>query len=75
MRMRFVVDEIINDVAKLENIVDGNIIYVNVNILPNEVKETDVLLYQDNNYILDNEKKEERYNSIKEKFERLRNNK
>ena len=73
--MKFVVDEIIDDVAKLENILDGNIIYVNVNILPNNVKETDVLLYEDNNYILDNEKKEERYNSIKEKFERLRNNK
>ena len=73
--MKFVVDEIIDDVAKLENILDGNIIYVNINILPNNVKETDVLIYQDNNYILDNEKKEERYNSIKEKFERLRNNK
>lgn len=73
--MKFVVDEIIDDVAKLENILDGNIIYVNVNLLPSNVKETDVLLYEDNNYILDNEKKEERYNSIKEKFERLRNNK
>lgn len=73
--MKFVVDEIIDDVAKLENILDGNIIYVNVNLLPSNVKETDVLLYEDNNYILDNEKKEERYNNIKEKFERLRNNK
>ena len=73
--MKFVVDEIIDDVAKLENILDGNIIYVNVNLLPSNVNESDVLLYEDNNYILDNEKKEERYNSIKEKFERLRNNK
>ncbi len=70
--MKFVVDRIEKDIAVLENIVNNDVIEVNVNELPNNVKEKDVVKLDNNKYVLDIKEKEERINRINEKFEMLK---
>lgn len=70
--MKFVIDKVENEVAVLENIDDNKIIEVNVNKLPNNAKEKDIVKLENGKYILDKEEKEKRINRIKEKFEMLK---
>lgn len=72
--MKYVIDKIENDIAVLENIDDNSLKEVNIKLLPEGVKETDVLIFDGNSYILDSKEKEDRLARIKEKMERMRNN-
>jgi hypothetical protein len=71
--MKYAVDRIENNIAILENIEDKNIIEISLDLLPNGVKEKDILKLENENYVLDNDEKEERLRRIKEKMERLKN--
>ena len=73
--MKYVVDKIEGDLAVLENIIDGNIINLPIDKLPNNIKETDVVLYDGINYKTDEKEKKDRILRIKEKMEKLRKNK
>lgn len=73
--MKYVVDKIEGDLAVLENIIDGNIINLPIDKLPNNIRETDVVLYDGTNYKIDEKEKNDRILRIKEKMERLRKNK
>ena len=46
---------------------------VELNILPSNIKEGNVLKYENNTYMLDTKEEEERKLSISEKFNRLKN--
>ena len=70
--MKFAIDRIEKDIAVLENIDNNDIIEVNVNGLPNNVKEKDIVKKENNKYILDIKEKEERISRINEKFEMLK---
>lgn len=70
--MKFAIDRIEKDIAVLENIDNNDIIEVNVNELPNNVKEKDIVKKENNKYILDIKEKEERISRINEKFEMLK---
>ena len=70
--MKYAVDKIENDIVLLENIKDGIKKEVNKKDLPNGVKETDILSYNGNAYVFDNDEKEKRLKRIKEKMNRLR---
>lgn len=71
--MKYSVDEIINNIVKLENIIDNTITYVDISLLPEDIKESDIVLLSSNGYIKDNNEKEERLRRIKEKMEKLKN--
>ena len=73
--MKYVVDKIEGDLAVLENIIDGNIINLPIDKLPNNIRETDVVLYDGINYKTDEKEKKDRILRIKEKMEKLRKNK
>lgn len=73
--MKFVVDRIENDIAVLENIKNKEIINISLKLLPKNLKEGDVLKFNNNKYFLDNNEKQARLNRIREKMKMLKEDK
>lgn len=71
--MKYSVDEIIDDVIKLENLETREIIYINKSDVDFDIYENDILILENNKYIKDDELKNKRVNMLKEKLERLKN--
>ena len=72
--MKYAVDRIINNIAILENIDTLETKEIALTTLPFSIYEGAILIYQDNNYILDKTEEEKRKRTILEKFNKLRNN-
>lgn len=71
--MKYSVDEIIDDIIKLENLETREIIYINKSDIDFDIYENDILVLKNNKYIKDDELKNKRINMLKEKLERLKN--
>lgn len=71
--MKYSVDEIIDDIIKLENLETREIIYINKSDIDFDIYENDILILENNKYIKDDEFKNKRVNMLKEKLERLKN--
>lgn len=71
--MKFSVDEIIDNVIKLENLETREIKYLEKSNIDFDVKENDILVLGDNGYYKDVKLKNDRINMLKEKLERLKN--
>lgn len=71
--MKFSVDEIIDNVIKLENLETREIKYLEKSNIDFDVKENDILVLGDNGYYKDAKLKNDRINMLKEKLERLKN--
>ena len=71
--MKFSVDEIIDDIIKLENLETREIIYQKKSDIDFDIYENDILVLKNNKYIKDDELKNKRVNMLKEKLERLKN--
>ena len=71
--MKYSVDEIIDDIIKLENFETREIIYINKSDIDFDIYENDILILENNKYIKDDELKNKRVNMLKEKLERLKN--
>ncbi len=71
--MKYSVDEIIDNVIKLENLETREIIYLNTNDLNFKVQENDILVYENGKYFRDDVYKNKRINIIKDKLEKLKN--
>ena len=71
--MKYSVDEIIDDVIKLENLETREIVYLNKSNIDFEVLENDILVFKVNKYYKDDELKNKRIDMLKEKLERLKN--
>ena len=71
--MKFSVDEIIDDIIKLENLETREIIYINKSDIDFDIYENDILILKNNKYIKDDELKNKRVNMLKEKLVRLKN--
>lgn len=71
--MKYSVDEIIDDIIKLENLETREIIYINKSDIDFDIYENDILVLKNNKYIKDDELKNKRVNMLKEKLERLKN--
>ncbi len=71
--MKYSVDEIIDDIIKLENLETREIIYINKSDIDFDIYENDILVLENNKYIKDDELKNKRLNMLKEKLERLKN--
>ena len=71
--MIYIVDRIENNIAVLENKETNEIINIDISILPTNLKEGNVLRYENNTYILDKKKKKKRRQLLLEKFNKLKN--
>ena len=71
--MKYSVDEILDDIIKLENLETREIIYINKSDIDFDIYENDILVLENNKYIKDDELKNKRVNMLKEKLERLKN--
>lgn len=69
---KYAVDRIEGEFAILENIDTKEIKLVDLLLLP-VVKEKDILVYQDNLYMIDDKERRKRLKTIKEKLEKLKN--
>lgn len=70
--MKFAVDRIVLDTVVLENINTGEIKEVNISELPVDIKESDVLIFEDNIYKQDINEKQNRISLLREKMNKLR---
>ena len=70
--MKFAVDKIIDGITVLENIKTGEIINVDIGVLPLGIKEKDVLAYDGDTYKLDINEKLDRIKLLQEKMNKLR---
>lgn len=69
--MKYAVDRIEGKFIVLENIETNEIINIPASSLP-EVKEGDIVIYENNTYRIDQKETESRLNSIKERMNKLR---
>ena len=70
--MKYAIDRIENNIAILENIETKEIIEVELSILPENIKESNVLLFENNEYKLDIEGEAIRRQNILNRFNRLK---
>ena len=71
--MNLVVDRIVNGIAICQNLDNRLMFEIEVEELDFDVHEQDVITLVDGKYILNNDLKEERIKTIKDKFEQLKN--
>ena len=72
-KMKYSVDEIIDDVIKLEDLNSKELVYLKKEDLDFDVKENDILVLKDGKYQKDEKAKDERTKYLQEKLERLLN--
>ena len=70
--MKYSVDKIENDIVILEEINTGYIKEENICVFIFEIKEKDILLFDNNVYIKDENEKINRINMLREKMNRLK---
>ena len=72
--MKWAVDEIIDNIVVRENIESGEKKEVDITLLPSYIYEGDILVYENDEYILDESEEKRCRRIIIEKFKRLRSN-
>lgn len=70
--MKYVVDKVEENVAVLENLATGEILEVDLSLLPNEIRESNVLVCNNNRYFIDSFEESSRRDMLKNKFDKLR---
>ena len=70
--MKYSVDKLENDIVILEEINTGYIKEENISVFNFEIKEKDILLFDNNVYIKDENEKINRINMLREKMNRLK---
>lgn len=72
--MKWAIDKIENNLALLENINTLEKKEVSIFLLPKNIHEGSILIYQNNTYQLDPQEENNRKKLIEEKFKKLRSN-
>ena len=70
--MKYAIDRIEDNIATLENIDNNEIINIDINNLPKNIKEGTILKYENQTYSIDKDLEIERRKRIQEKFNRLK---
>ena len=70
--MKYSIDRIENDIAVLENIDTNELIEVEISLLPENVKETNIVVYEDDEYKLDQHTEETRKKDLLSRFNKLK---
>ena len=69
----YTVDRIENNIAILENRDTNKIMEINLEKLPKNIKEKDILEYKNNTYIINEQNTKATKNKMRERFNRLKN--
>lgn len=72
--MKYIIDRIEDNIAILENQETKEMIDIDINELPANIKEGNVLIYDNKKYYINANIEEERKKNILEKFQKLRKN-
>lgn len=72
--MKYAIDRIEENIAILENITTKEIIEVELSLLPPNIQESNILIYENNEYKLDTETESKRKEDILNRFNKLRKN-
>ena len=70
--MKYAVDSIVDEIAVIEDIETGEKKEVSLELLPEEIQEGNILLFQDNEYYINREYEAVRRQSLEEKMEELK---
>lgn len=70
--MKYAVDSIVDEIAVIEDIETGDKKEVSLELLPEEVQEGNILIYQNNEYYINKEYEAVRRQSLEEKMEELK---
>ena len=70
--MKYCVDRLENDIAILEHLETKEIIEISINLLPNNIKENNIIVYDNNKYILDKGTERERKKDLLSRFNKLK---
>lgn len=71
--MKYAIDQIIDNIAILENIETKEKLEVDTKLLPKNVKEKNILVEKNGKYFKDKKEEEARLKRIEEKLKRLQN--
>ena len=71
--MKYAIDQIIDNIAILENIKTKEKLEVDTKLLPKNVKEKNILVEKNGKYFKDKKEEEARLKRIEEKLKRLQN--
>lgn len=69
--MKYSIDRIENDIAVLESLESKEKINVNITLLPQNVKEGSIIVYENNKYIKDEETELKRKTELQSRFNNL----
>lgn len=72
MKMKYSIDRIENNIAVLENIENNKLLEININMLPEGIKEGTILIKEDDKYLIDSQEELKRKNDIINRFQRLK---
>lgn len=70
--MKYSIDRIENDIAVLENIDTNELIEVEISLLPEKIKEANIVIYEDDEYKLDQQTEETRKKDLLSRFNKLK---
>ena len=70
--MKYSIDRIEENIAVLENIETKEIIEVDISLLPDNIKETNIVIYENNEYELDENTEETRKKDLLSRFDKLK---
>ena len=70
--MKYSIDRIENDIAVLENIDTNEIIEIEISLLPENIKESNIVIYENNKYKLDQETEYSRKKDLLSRFSKLK---
>ena len=71
--MKYAIDQIIDNIAILENIETKEKLEIDTNLLPKNIKEKNILVEKNGKYFKDKKEEEARLKRIEEKLKRLQN--
>ncbi len=74
MDNKYIVDEIIDDIVKLEDCNSKKIISINKKLLPSNIFDGAIIIKKDNNYYLDMDEYNKKKNAIRSRMDRLKKN-
>lgn len=70
--MKYSIDRIENDIAVLENIDTNEIIEIEKSLLPENIKESNIVIYENDKYKLDQETEDSRKKDLLSRFSKLK---
>lgn len=72
--MKFIIDRIEDNIAICENLETKELIEININELPKNIKDGNIIILENNIYKLDVTEEQLRRRRLREKFNKLKNN-